>query len=89
MERKLGHRVITSTKNARLFGIITDIVVHHADHVYFVCNVLHTECFNSHFHAYEVSKTIRIMIFAPILILSTTMFSVFTHFHPIPHVSYP
>ena len=40
-----------------LFGIITDIVVHHADHVYFVCNVLHTECFNSHFHAYEVSKT--------------------------------
>ena len=48
MERKLGRRVITSTKNARLFGIITDIVVHHADHVY---------CFNSHFHAYEVSKT--------------------------------
>ena len=39
-----------------IFGIIKDIVVHCADY-FFVCNMLHTECFSSHFHAYEVSKT--------------------------------
>lgn len=40
-----------------LFGIIADILCRCADHYYFVCNVLRTECFSSHFHAYKVSKT--------------------------------
>ena len=38
-----------------LFGIVEDIIVHNSDQ-YFVCNTLHTECFVSHYHAYEVTK---------------------------------
>ena len=38
-----------------VFGIIIDILYICNDY-YFVCSTLHTECFVSHFHAYEVSK---------------------------------
>ena len=38
-----------------MFGIIRYILVHY-NHFYLACNVLHTVCFNSHFHAYEVSN---------------------------------
>lgn len=38
-----------------LFGVLIDIFFHNAEY-YFVCSVLHTECYNAHFHAYEVSN---------------------------------
>lgn len=38
------------------FGIIADLLVVDVDNYYLVCEVLSTECFNSHFHAYEVEK---------------------------------
>ena len=39
-----------------VFGIIVDIIVRNSDQYYFVCDTVHTECFSSHFHAYEVVK---------------------------------
>ena len=48
--------VVLQSNLLPLFGVITDIFVHSAEY-YFVCSVLHTECFNAHFHAYETSNT--------------------------------
>lgn len=47
--------VVLQSNLLPVFGVIIDIIVHQAQY-HFVCNVLHTECYNSHFHAYEVSK---------------------------------
>ena len=47
--------VILESNLLPLFGIIIDILCIN-NHFYFVCCTLHTECFSSHFHAYEVSK---------------------------------
>ena len=38
-----------------VFGIIMDIIWI-SNECYFVCKKLHTECFISHFHSYEVSE---------------------------------
>ena len=38
------------------FGLIKDVIVLDVDDYFLVCEVLETECFNSHFHAYEVSR---------------------------------
>lgn len=37
------------------FGLIKDVIVLDVDDYFLVCEALETECFNSHFHAYEVS----------------------------------
>ena len=37
------------------FGLIKDIIVLDVDDYFLVCEALETECFNNHFHAYEVS----------------------------------
>lgn len=37
------------------FGTIEEIL-HHSEQFYFVCKDLHTECFSSHFHSYEVTS---------------------------------
>ena len=37
------------------FGLISDIVVFDVDNYFIVCEVLLTECFNHHYHSYEVS----------------------------------
>ena len=37
------------------FGLIKDVIVLEVDDYFLVCEALETECFNSHFHAYEVS----------------------------------
>ena len=47
--------VVLQSNLLPVFGVIIDIIVHQAQY-HFVCNVLHTECYNSHFHAYQVSK---------------------------------
>ena len=47
--------VVLQSNLVPLFGIITDIMVHENQY-YFICNTSHMECFNHHFHAYEVSK---------------------------------
>ena len=51
-----GGVVLLQSQLLPLFGKIRDILVHR-NHFYFACNVLHTVCFNSHFHAYEVSNS--------------------------------
>ena len=38
------------------FGLIKDVIVLDVDDYFLVCEVLETECFNSHFHVYEVSR---------------------------------
>lgn len=38
------------------FGLIKDVIVLDVDDYFLVCEALETECFNSHFHAYEVSR---------------------------------
>ena len=39
-----------------LFGVIKDILFH-CDEYYFGCCMLDTQCYNAHFHAYEVTST--------------------------------
>ena len=51
-----GGVVLLQSELIPLFGIVRDIFVYH-NQFYFGCNVLHTVCFNSHFHAYEVSSS--------------------------------
>ena len=77
-----GGVVLHQSELIPLFGIVRDIFVYH-NQFYFGCNVLHTICFNSHFHAYEVSSSKE-----SILNLLIPMFSPFIHFHLSPHVSY-
>lgn len=38
------------------FGLIADILVFDVDNYYLVCEVLYTECFRSHYHAYVVNR---------------------------------
>ena len=37
------------------FGLIADILVLTVDDYFLVCEVLYTECFHSHYHAYVVN----------------------------------
>lgn len=46
--------VVLHLDNVPVFGSIVDIIVLQEDEFHLVCEVLHTECFNSHFHAYEI-----------------------------------
>lgn len=41
------------------FGIIVDLLVMDVDNCHLVCEILSTECFNSHFHAYEVHHVVN------------------------------
>lgn len=51
-----GSVVILSYDGLPSFGEVADIVVI-SDCYYLVCTSLNTQCFSSHFHAYEVLKT--------------------------------
>ena len=52
--------LVQHTKEASLieslpkFGLITDVIVLDTDDYYLVCEILHTTCFNSHFHGFGV-----------------------------------
>ena len=48
--------MILSVDLVPTFGLISDIIILDVDDYYLVCEPLHTECFRSHYHAYEVSK---------------------------------
>lgn len=52
---KPGGIVILSVQLQPRFGLISDIIVFDVDNYSLVCEVLHTECFHRHYHAYEVS----------------------------------
>ena len=38
------------------FGIIHDVIISDVHEPFFVCEILTTECFYSHYHAYEVVR---------------------------------
>ena len=38
-----------------VFGLISSIIVLEVDDYYFVCEVLITQCFCSHYHAFEIT----------------------------------
>lgn len=48
--------VAVSTDLLPVFGRILAIIMHDVTQYFFVCEVLITDCFNSHYHAYEVRK---------------------------------
>lgn len=48
--------MVLHVDNIPIFGDIIDIVIFDVDVFYLVCEEYNTECFNSHFHAYEVYK---------------------------------
>ena len=50
--------VAVSSDLLPVFGKILTIVMIDVTQCYFVCELLITDCFNSHYHAYEVSKHI-------------------------------
>ena len=52
---KPGGVVVLSVDLLPKFGYISDIIVFDVDNYSLVCEVLHTECFHKHYHAYEVS----------------------------------
>ncbi len=47
--------VVVSNDLLPTFGRIQSILITDMNKCYFVCELLHTICFNSHYHAYEVS----------------------------------
>ena len=47
--------VVTSSETMPTFGKIVDIVI--STHTLFVCKQYLTNCFNSHYHSYEVDPT--------------------------------
>ena len=51
-----GAIVVLSVDFLPIFGLITDIIIIDVNNSFFVGEVLHTECFNSHYHAYKVSR---------------------------------
>ncbi len=57
---KPGGVVVLHVDNVPVFGNIIDLFVLTVDDFYFVCEILHTECFNPHFHAYQVCKADKI-----------------------------
>ena len=56
---KPGGIVVLEIDLVPTFGIIADILVLDVDNYYLVCEIASTECFNSHFHAYEIEKIIN------------------------------
>ncbi len=55
---KPGGIVVLKIDLVPTFGIIVDILVLDVDNYFLVCEIVSTECFNSHFHAYELEKII-------------------------------
>ena len=55
---KPGGVVVLSMEADPTFGLIEDIIVFSTDVFYLVCEELTTDCFNSHFHSYEVTCSI-------------------------------
>ena len=53
---KPGEIVVISVDTVPKFGLISDVIVLDVDNYFIVCEVLHTIRFNSHYHAYEVSR---------------------------------
>lgn len=51
---KTGGAIILETGLVPTFGKIVDLVVLHESY-YLVCEVMFTDCFNHHFHSYEIS----------------------------------
>ena len=54
---KPGAVVIVQTNLMPQFGLIDEIVVIDVENYFFVCHLFVTDCFNHHFHSYEVSWT--------------------------------
>ena len=52
---KPGGVVVLSAQEDYSFGFIFDVIAFNVVDYYIVCEELNTECFNPHFHAYEVS----------------------------------
>lgn len=48
--------VVLEVDHVPVFGIITDILAVNVNDYYIVCEVVDTDCFNSHFHSYEISQ---------------------------------
>lgn len=55
-EYKPNGAVVLEVDHIPTFGIITDILAMKVDNYYLVCELMDTECFNSHFHSYEISR---------------------------------
>ena len=51
---KPGGIVILSADTLPTFGVISDIIIFNTTNYFLVTQVMHTVCFNSHFHGYEV-----------------------------------
>ena len=51
-----GAIVVLSVDLVPTFGLISDIIIKEVNNYFIVCEILHTECFNTHYHAYEVSR---------------------------------
>ena len=50
-----GRVVVLSVQLVHLFGLICDVLTFDVSVYFLVCETLITECFCSHYHAYEVS----------------------------------
>lgn len=48
--------VVLEVDHIPTFGIINDIIAINVNDYYLVCEVADTECFDSHFHSYEISQ---------------------------------
>lgn len=53
-----GGVVILSGEPDYSFGLIVDVVVFDVDNYFLVCEILNTDCFNAHLHAFEVSHSV-------------------------------
>ena len=55
---KPGNFVVVESALLPSFGEVLEILVYNISECLFVLQIYNTECFLSHFHAYEVSKTL-------------------------------
>lgn len=53
-----GGVLILSGEPNYSFGLIVDVVVFDVDNYFLVYEILNTDCFNAHLHAYEVSHSV-------------------------------
>ena len=53
---KKGSVVVLSMDLTPTFGVVKDIIVFETDIYYLVCEVLLTDCFSHHFHAFKTCK---------------------------------
>ena len=87
---KPGGIVVLEMKLVPTFGIIKDLICLDVDNFYIILEKLHTEIFNPHYHAYEISYLSReYSIISPAELPDSSVLSMYkkeqSHFVPLKY----